>query len=112
MKKDYKKKTIDSNAKTGESAHKCRLYDDFNTLYGCKSGTRPECTLSSSSAVESKPTENTCEDDDCQTPCKVAKKDRKKLSLQHCNSSLIIVKGKISETKRKKKWPVKNMRIK
>ncbi|XP_033757861.1 uncharacterized protein LOC117340221 [Pecten maximus] len=46
MKRDYRA-TKDHNEQSGNDKKRCRFYDEFDTVYGCKAGTRPTKTLAS-----------------------------------------------------------------
>ena len=53
MKKDYVA-CKDNNNRTGTSPKRCRLYDEFDEMYGCRPSTKSECTFSSvSTSTES-----------------------------------------------------------
>ncbi|XP_062606717.1 uncharacterized protein LOC134268476 [Saccostrea cucullata] len=48
LKREYKK-TIDHNSHTGNEKKTCQFYEDFNEMYGHRSGTQPEFVMSSRS---------------------------------------------------------------
>jgi hypothetical protein len=69
LKREYKK-TIDANAQTGTAKKNCAFLEEFNELYGHRSGTKPKFLMSSQESkkekeiVERKDDEETDSDND------------------------------------------------